>query len=201
NVSDLKEELKQYFPITDPKQLTNLSYFRNKLSDHYSFSRIPPNYFELPPKKELLPTTYYQLNSHVRSLFPFDPENNKMSIQQVADLLHEHYKFRTIPNDYFKQKPVLSKQPKDIITTFTYSYPIIDNNQAKKFLEEVKRKYRVTFPISPKIMTANPTDKPRLPEDHTQITQFNITVPITSPRQLVDTARHLRQEYYFSKIP
>ena len=46
-------------------------------------------------------------------------------------------------------------------------------------------------------MTANPTDKPRLPDDVSEIKECNITIPITSPRILVDTARLLRDYYYF----
>jgi len=50
-------------------------------------------------------------------------------------------------------------------------------------------------------MTANPTDKPRLPEDPQEIEDFNITTPITSTKELIDTARTLRQTYYFYRIP
>ena len=50
-------------------------------------------------------------------------------------------------------------------------------------------------------MTANPTDKPRLPDNASEIKEYNITIPITSPRLLVDTVRLLREHYYFDQIP
>ena len=50
-------------------------------------------------------------------------------------------------------------------------------------------------------MTANPTDKPELPEDPKQITQYNLTLPITTTKELVQTAKMLRQTYFFHKIP
>ena len=50
-------------------------------------------------------------------------------------------------------------------------------------------------------MTANPTDKPELPEDPKQITQYNLTLPITTTKELVQTAKMLRQNYFFHKIP
>jgi radical SAM superfamily enzyme len=50
-------------------------------------------------------------------------------------------------------------------------------------------------------MTANPTDKLNLPEDPKEITQYNLTFPITTPKELVTTARLLRETYYFYRIP
>ena len=49
-------------------------------------------------------------------------------------------------------------------------------------------------------MTANPTDNPELPEDPKQITQYNLTLPITTTKELVQTAKMLRQNYFFYKI-
>ena len=50
-------------------------------------------------------------------------------------------------------------------------------------------------------MTANPTNKPWLPEDPSLIDDFNITLPITLPKLVGETARMLRQYYYFTKLP
>ena len=54
NPTQLKEELKKFFPITDPRALKHLTYYRNKLADHYSLTKIPSTYFDLPPPKEPL---------------------------------------------------------------------------------------------------------------------------------------------------
>ena len=50
-------------------------------------------------------------------------------------------------------------------------------------------------------MTANPTDKLPLPDNADQIQEHNLTLPITTPKRLVETARLLRQTYFFNKIP
>ena len=50
-------------------------------------------------------------------------------------------------------------------------------------------------------MTANSTDKPDLSEDLKQITEYNLTLPIKTPKELVQTARMLRETYYFYKLP
>ena len=50
-------------------------------------------------------------------------------------------------------------------------------------------------------MTANPTDKPELPTDHTLVSKVNLTIPITILRALVNMVRILREYYFFLKIP
>ena len=50
-------------------------------------------------------------------------------------------------------------------------------------------------------MTANPTDKPTLPTDHNELKEVNLTVPIMTAKQLVETVRLLRKMYYFHRIP
>jgi antitoxin component HigA of HigAB toxin-antitoxin module len=50
-------------------------------------------------------------------------------------------------------------------------------------------------------MTANPTNKPRLPTDPTTITEVNLTIPIDTPKRITETARLLRPYYYFQKLP
>ncbi|RIB17646.1 hypothetical protein C2G38_2142501 [Gigaspora rosea] len=50
-------------------------------------------------------------------------------------------------------------------------------------------------------MTANPTNKPILPTDHKEMKEFNLTTPIRTAKQLVETVRLLRTKYYFHRIP
>src|SRR5205814_8697885 len=51
------------------------------------------------------------------------------------------------------------------------------------------------------IMTANPTDKPKITDHPKDISEFNLTLPISTPQQLTYTARLLHTQYYFDKIP
>ena len=200
NPDDLLPEIKDLFPITSQKQLKFLSFYRNKLTDHYNFERLPSSFFQLSPSREHLPTTYHELNSKVRFLFLLDLSNSEYSIQEIRMMLQEFYIFKTIPNDFFKQKPWLPKDPSQIKLNTTFMYPITDDLQTKEFLQEANNKYRVRFPISENIMTANPTNKPRLPTDPQLISEYNLTTPIISSRQLIDIVKLLRQDYYFTKL-
>jgi hypothetical protein len=83
----------------------------------------------------------------------------------------------------------------------TFNYPIEDDLEAKRFIQETKLYYRYSLPLPLSIMKANPTDKPWLPEHPEDIPNLNITVPIISQTQLRDTVRLLRQQYFFNKLP
>ena len=50
-------------------------------------------------------------------------------------------------------------------------------------------------------MTANPTNKPLLPERTTITIKHSLIFPITSRQQLIDTTKILRTHYYFDKLP
>ena len=50
-------------------------------------------------------------------------------------------------------------------------------------------------------MIINLTNKPQLPTDPNLITELNLTLPITSPKILVETARQLRTYYFFYQLP
>src|SRR6185295_17783283 len=112
-----------------------------------------------------------------------------------------YYAFQNIPNDYFLVKPSLPKDPSRIKTQNTYTYPITDDTEAATFIHEVKRTYKITLPISELIMTANSTNKPRLPTDPKMITEVNLTIPIDTPKRITETAHLLRPHYYFQKLP
>src|SRR5207237_10269119 len=73
--------------------------------------------------------------------------------------------------------------------------------EAKLFLLEVVTRYRIRLLLDPKVSTANSTNKPWLLLEPTQIKEFNLTLLITTTKQLVEIARLLRDKYYFYKIP
>jgi len=198
--NDLHPIVRKLFPITDPSELAHLSEYRKQLQAYYTFNKIPPQYFDLPPEKEKLPSTPQALNSAVKHLFPCAPKND-MELRYLIAKLREHYTFRRLPNDYFKTRTKLPEDPKSIKTKLTYTYPITDKNLAKEFLAEIREKYRFNIPLPAHYITANPTDKPELPTDHTLVTKVKLTIPITTPRALVNTARILREHYFFLKIP
>jgi hypothetical protein len=152
--------------------------------------------------KPLLPWAYQDIEDpQLRQHFPIDRADPLVDMEDITAWLREHYTFQVIPNDYFKAKPNLPKDPSKIKTTNTYSFPITDDTIAKNFINEIKSTYKLTIPFPETIMTANPTDKPRLPVNPSEITDYNLTLPIDTPKRLTETARMLRQTYYFQKIP
>jgi hypothetical protein len=198
---DLDPAIKNLVPITDRKELQNLGDYKKKLLEFYDFNRISEAYFKLPDPKPNLPTTYHKLDRRIRHFFPFNPQDPSTTMGKMIKMLREYYIFRVIPNDYIKYKPKLPTDTTKIKTKTKYEYPITDGQKAKEFISEIIPTYRFSIPLDPQIMTANPTEKPRLPEDLKKITEYNITIPIRTPKQLVDTARLLRETYFFHKLP
>jgi hypothetical protein len=198
---ELHPTIRDLFPITDRKALQNLAYYKKKLRDFYEVTTIPKNFFDLPKPKQPLPSTYQELNHAVRNIFPLDRNNPEMPILKAVTILKEYYTFRYLPNDFLKPRPKLPTDPHKIKTLSSFTYPIRDDETAKEFLNQIKFNYNFNLPLPIEIMEANPTEKPRLPQNPEDITQYNITIPITTPKQLTETARLLRQDFYFYKIP
>lgn len=119
----------------------------------------------------------------------------------MVGMLRKKYEFRRLPNDYILARPFIPNDPSKIKTDLTYTYPINDKQLAITFLHDIKCRYKFRLPLPCNIMTVNPTDKPELPRKVEEISDFNITIPITTPKQLVDTARMLREVYYFDRLP
>ena len=88
-----------------------------------------------------------------------------------------------------------------IRTDSHFIYPITDDIIAKTFLNEISQHYYVRFPLPDHIMQANPTDKLALPTDSQELAKLNITLPITTPQQLTQIAKTLREHFYFKQLP
>ncbi|RIB24969.1 hypothetical protein C2G38_2167209 [Gigaspora rosea] len=200
--AELKYNLGKLFPVKDRKKLKEIIKMKKYLAEYYIWDRkLPKLYFDLPAKKRPLPTTPQELSSRFCEFFPIDLAKSEKTIREVVDMLREDYHFQVILNNYFIQKRRLPRDPSRIQTNTTFIYPIEDTIEATKFIEEAGLRYSISYPILRKIMTANPTDKPTLPLDHNEIKEFNLTVPIATTKQLVETVRLLRTKYYFHRIP
>ncbi|CAG8660502.1 18574_t:CDS:1, partial [Gigaspora rosea] len=53
-------------------------------------------------------------------------------------LLREHYTFKKLPNDYFRNKPKLPNSPTKIKIQGRYSFPIKDKKEADRFIREIE---------------------------------------------------------------
>jgi hypothetical protein len=182
--------------------LRDLIKHKRALAEYYKWEgELPEKYFELPPKKKPLPLIPQELSARYRENFPIDMIKTNKSIQEIVKELREEYHFKFIPNDFFVQRPRLPMDVNQIKTKTAYKYPIDDTVEGIKFLEEIKMIYSFSLPIPKHIMTANPTEKPTLPENVEDIKDLHITVPIVTTKQLINTVRLLRTQYYFHRIP
>ncbi|RIB12385.1 hypothetical protein C2G38_2200825 [Gigaspora rosea] len=200
--AELKYDLGKLFPVKDRKKLKEVIRMKRSLAEYYTWEgKLPETYFKLPEKKLPLPTTPQDLSSRFREFFPIDLAKSEKSMREVVDMLRKDYYFKVIPNDYFIQKRRLPREPSKIQINTTYVYPIEDPIQAKKFIEEASLKYNIVYPILMQIMLVNSTDKPTLPIDPNKVKEVNLTVPIMTVKQLVETVKLLRTKYYFHRIP
>ncbi|CAG8658765.1 6995_t:CDS:2, partial [Paraglomus occultum] len=175
---ELLPELQTYFPITSRQSLQYLLYFRCKLADYYTFTTIQSSYFELPPPKQPLPTTYQELYYRVRGLFPFNTSTSKVTLAEAVAQLKEYYIFKLLPSDYFITKLPLPNKTELIRTSSQFTYPITDDTLAKVFLDEISQHYH-----------------------NQELAQLNITLPITTPQHLTQIVKTLQQNFYFKQLP
>ena len=122
--------------------------------------RIPSSYFNLPKPKEPLPLAYQELNSRVRNLFPIDLTELNIPFSEVVKQLREYYLFKQILNDFFKPKPRLPTDTAKIKTNTVFSYPIENDAEVIRFVQETRSVYQYSLPLPSIVITANPTNKP-----------------------------------------
>ncbi|KAF0552561.1 hypothetical protein F8M41_021629 [Gigaspora margarita] len=165
---DLADEVRDLFLIKNTSQLKYLVDYRRKLLKFYSFKRMLPSYFHLPPPKPHLPAILQGLNLATRQLFLCDPKNS-MDFRYYINILRKHYMFRRIPSDYFKQKLRLPEKPENICINQKYKFLFSDKDIAKQFIAEIQKRFRFTIPLSKKYMDVNLTDKLELSQSVNKI--------------------------------
>jgi hypothetical protein len=194
-------EITNHFPITDYNELRSLSEYCRELRIHYTFKELPPSYFALPEveTKPSLPVTPQELNKEIRHLFPFVAKN-ETEFKRHIGILKEYYHFKRLPNDYIRQRRRLPKEPSELKLN-KYSFPLTDPTTVKDFITEIEDEYYIPEPLPVEYTEINFTNKPELPWDFRKIKQIKLNIPITSPKELVSTARNLRKFYFFRTIP
>src|SRR5690349_11244750 len=70
-----------------------------------------------------------------------------------------------------------------------------------RILQRSKSKIQDKLPNKPGNSDSQPYKQTKTTTRPTEIKEFNITIPITSSRILVEIAKLLREEYYFEHIP
>ena len=146
-----------------------------------------------------LPLTPQELRPELAELFPFTPKDAD-DFRDHVKRLRKYYVFVRLPNDYIKAKLLLSRDPVKVVTQKVYKFPIESKEKLTEFIAEIESRYRYPVPLPSEYSKLNPTNKPELPHDHTQIS-INLIIPITTPKRLVETIRLLRSHCFFKKIP
>lgn len=178
-IDDLDLSIQALFLITNWNKFRNLGFYKRKLQNFYELKEILTIFFNLLKLKELLPLVYQELNSRVKNLFSIDLTDSNLLLTQIIKLLREHYIFKQISNDFFKLKPKLPTDISKIKTNTTFSYPINNNIEVARFVQETKHYYRYSILLSDTIIIANLTNKPWLLDNSEQIEDFNLILLIT----------------------
>lgn len=200
NPNLLNSNTKKFFPITSRKDLKNLKTYKEELKKFYYFSTIPPSYFDLPPPKQPLPSTPQELRPRLREIFPFFPKDEE-DFKTHIRLLREDYFFQTLPNDYIISKKKLPLDPTQLKLKTLFTYPIQDKQTALDFIEEIPHYFKIPDPLPLEYVSINYTNKLDLPTDLEKITEVNLTLPISTSKELIIAVRALREHYFFHKIP
>ncbi|CAJ0845325.1 573_t:CDS:2 [Entrophospora sp. SA101] len=207
-----KKSFKQLFqhqtnklPDSYIKELRNV---REKLRVEYFFSgKLPDTYFNFPKPRELLPFSPKGLPNYLAQYLPFNSNRTEKTLREIVQELREYYIFKKLPNNYFTPKPRLPNSPDN--TIFNYIFPITEQNTAKEFIKEARRKYEIIFPINKKwinVPKTNTKNKPFLPKNINELdAQFivdeEIILPITNKTNIRNIVIKLGKKYFFERIP
>jgi hypothetical protein len=200
---DLKDEVKNAFPITERKQLRSLKQLVESLREFYIVpNKLPQSYFNLPPPKQQLPPTYHSLPSHLAIKFPI--LNDSTEIKNAVAELRLTYNVPFLPLDYIRTRTTLPK-PFQIEEELGIILPCSSSEESLDLINNLKKKYRFDLPLGPEWINQNikQYNKPDLPTDFNIIkTEFNLSDKINKDnsdfKQLINKI-HLK--YQFTTLP
>lgn len=208
-IEDFPSSFQNIFPITESKNLKNLRDYKTWLLTKYNFyGPLPKCYFNLPPPKKSLPSTYQLLPNNLKIYFPYNSQTSSISFRELITKLKETFSFSRLPNDYFFIKQKLPPPSKILDPDFNFILPITSPNDIPSLLSFLGKKYTFTTPLSkewinlPPRNTAINTTLPPLPQDYTKVNEIAGSLfPITRPIDLSSNIRLAHQHFSFQKIP
>ena len=189
---DFPNYFENIFPITDKKNLKKLREYKTWLSTKFNFyGPLPKYYFNLPPPKKILPTTYQLLPNDLKIFFPYNSQTTSIPFKEIISKLREIYFFTKLPNDYFYIKQQLPSPSKINDPNFKFNLPITSPTEIPSLLSFLNKKYTFSTPLSkewinlpPKSPTIN-INLPPLPHDYNEVNQISGSFfPITRPKDL-----------------
>jgi hypothetical protein len=204
NPEDLQDSHKDFFPVRSRIQLTKLKEAVNALKEDYLVpSKLPDEYFNLPPPKIRLPGDFRDLPLHLSQMFPIldSPEELKKAVKILRD---NDYALTKIPKDYIIQKRILPP-------AYWFSennertLPITDQQEADTFISDLRTKFRFSLPLSKEWISEDLSQDSRspLPNDLNQILQeFNLlSKPNKDLPNFDQIIRKIRSKYNFEEFP
>jgi len=162
--NNLRSKVNHLFPLTSRSQLRDLKELTNELREFYYVpSKLPESYFELPPPKTQLPSSYKELPANLAKHFP--TPNDPEVIKFCTELLRSNnYAVRRLPTDFIRVKRPLPP-------VYWYSennstlLPVILQEDADALIKDLNSKYFFKLPLGPEWIKENltQTTKPKLP--------------------------------------
>jgi hypothetical protein len=201
---NLQENYKNFFPIRKRSQLANLKEAIDSLKvDYFVPSRLPDDYFDLPPPKFKLPGDYRDLPFHLSQMFPV--LDSREDLIKAANTLRENdYAVIKIPKDYIIQKRILPPAHW-FAENNERTLPITDQLEADNLINELKLKYFFSLPLNNEWISENliQNSKPPLPNDINQILlEFNLTEKPNKDQPNFDQIiKSIKTKYNFIEFP
>ena len=80
-------------------------------------------------------------------------------------------------------------------------FPLQTAEEVDLFLKKIPPIYSIPTPLPKTYCDFNYTELPDLPEDAKLVTAVNLTLPISTSKELSIAAKALHEHYYFHTIP
>src|SRR5438552_1966539 len=116
------------------------------------------------------------------------PIQKQFHTKGIINTLCQVFIFTILLMIYFTILSNLLKELQNLLSEIKDLFSITDQKQLK-FLQEANSKYRIRFLINENIIIANPTDKPKLPEEPQSISEYNLTILITLFKQFISIVK------------
>jgi len=202
---DLPEKLTHLFPIKERKVLKELGQRIRELKNLFIVpSKIPDSYFDLPPPKIPLPSSYEFLDKEFLYMFPLD--TTEYRIRDVVRDLRKKYFFKQLPENFFKEKRPLPRDPLLVknLSNHILTIPTTNKEDTQQLINLLKQNYRFFLPLGPQWVapSVSQTNKPKLPAKIQDVDpNLNLGQFISKDENLRDTLKKLHQTYEFFRIP
>jgi hypothetical protein len=164
--NDLPKDLGHLFPICERKLLKTLGTRVKELKKQFVVpQKLPASYFNLPPPKISLPPSYNLLDEEFSHFFPLDT-----SIHKVGDVvrdLRKKYFFKHLPDDYFKGKRPLPRDPAFVesLSEHNITIPTTNHEDTQRLIKILEQEFNLFLPLGPQWVSPKikQTNKPDLP--------------------------------------